>query len=387
MQIRPITGSERFESALISMTAFHGRTEDLEKMRSRKEEHPADDWGAFDEDGTLMAHLVCDHYTGNLGDKKVALQGIGAVSTLPEYRHGGGVRGLFDAVLPYSFARGEVLSLLYPFSHAFYRKFGYETAAYRWIFSFEPAMMRPFSCKERVKLWNPGDSIADIERIYAEFSAAYQLAFDRSGEDFCHGMLRGEWWKDRRFVYILGDTPCAYIVFEDVREGRDKIMKVSECAWSTPEGFRLALGFLNRFDRDYSRIILPMPTGLDLRVLALDPGQVDVVPDEFQMVRVVNVQKALECIAPPEASFTLLVSGDAQIAQNNGLWQVNQGAVCKIEGENADLEADIHGLSLLVSGSMGLREALLRGDVRLNGNARTLFDVFRAKPLYVGDHF
>ena len=55
MEIRKLTGKERFDANVISHVAFHMRMEDPEKIREWSEKQTVDDWGAFDEDGRLMA--------------------------------------------------------------------------------------------------------------------------------------------------------------------------------------------------------------------------------------------------------------------------------------------------------------------------------------------
>ena len=108
-------------AALIAAVAFHQRLEDPEKARLESEKETEQHWGAFHEDGTLMAHIINNQFTYFLDGKTVAGGGIGAVSTLPEYRNTGAVREIFQRLLPAAYADGEVISTLYPFSHAFYR--------------------------------------------------------------------------------------------------------------------------------------------------------------------------------------------------------------------------------------------------------------------------
>ena len=101
MNVRRLTQNEYFDSDTVSRLCFHSRTEideEAERVRPREER---EDWGAFDDDGTLMAHIINNHYEANLNGRLVRMGGIGAVSTLPEYRSGGAIRAIFDRLLPY----------------------------------------------------------------------------------------------------------------------------------------------------------------------------------------------------------------------------------------------------------------------------------------------
>ena len=83
-------------------------------------------WGALSEDGTLAAGLACYDFHAFLQGEAVSNGGIGGVVTHPAYRRQGAIREIFTELLRETRSNGEILSSLYPFSHAFYRKFGYE---------------------------------------------------------------------------------------------------------------------------------------------------------------------------------------------------------------------------------------------------------------------
>ena len=124
MEVRLLRPDEKFDARMISALAFHGRVEDLEKERADSEKDTAEDWGAFGADGRLAAHIIRNRYEYRLDGQWVKGSGIGAVSTLPEYRGRGAIRAIFGELLSRAYREGEVLSSLYPFNHAFYRKFG-----------------------------------------------------------------------------------------------------------------------------------------------------------------------------------------------------------------------------------------------------------------------
>ena len=100
MEVHKLTGGERFEADMISIVAFHMRLEDPEKRREESRKRTEEDWGAFSEDGKIMARIINNKYETWLDGQLVANGGIGAVSTLPEYRNTGAVREIFSRLLP-----------------------------------------------------------------------------------------------------------------------------------------------------------------------------------------------------------------------------------------------------------------------------------------------
>ena len=139
--VRRLTEQEHFESNMISHVAFHMRMEDPEKAREESQKLKTEDWGAFTDDGRIMARILNHRFESMLDGQAVANGGIGAVSTLPEYRNSGAIRAIFEKLIPEAYRNGEVFSTLYPFNHAFYRKFGYETVCWQHNYEFVPAVL------------------------------------------------------------------------------------------------------------------------------------------------------------------------------------------------------------------------------------------------------
>ena len=88
-------------------------------------------WGAFSEDGELMSSLSVTPFSIRFDGSACSMAGVGAVQTLPPYRRRGGVAACFQKALPSLYADGFTFSYLYPFSTAFYRRFGYESCVTR----------------------------------------------------------------------------------------------------------------------------------------------------------------------------------------------------------------------------------------------------------------
>ena len=391
MEVHKLTGGERFEADLISIVAFHMRLEDPEKRREESQKRTEEDWGAFSDDGKIMARIINNKYETWLDGQLVANGGIGAVSTLPEYRNTGAVREIFSRLLPEACRAGEVISTLYPFSHAFYRKFGYETVRWRNDYEFVPAVLGGYRFGGTAELWKSGDPVTEYTELYNRFAAGFNLAMRRDDAMMLEKHLKGEYYRDRKFAYLLreGGKPVAYLIFQDIRNDPAAILDVLDLAWDGREGLYAILGFLARFTADYGTIRMFLPASVELLSVIQSPRAYDIRQTARQdyMIRAVNVRKLLEVMRKPEScAFTLRVEGDAQIPENNGTWEV-QGNTVQAADREPDLTVSIQAIGQMAAGCVSLDEAMYRPDVSVHRNTETLRKVFVRKPILVEEHF
>ena len=389
MEVRLLKENEQIRAAEIAVISFHMRVENLESVENDWGQGTYLHWGAFDDDGTLMAHMLNNQYESWLDGTLVRNGGIGAVSTLPEYRTDGAVREIFRKLIPAAYADGEVISTLYPFSHAFYRKFGYETVCWKNVYEFSPAVLRGYVFGGKVRQWKTGDPVGEWTKLYNAFASSFNLAISR--DDARMGKhLEGVFYKDRKFGYMLWEDgrPVAYLIFQDIRHDPQAILEVQDLAWDGPAGFRAILGFLSRFSADYGTIRLFLPRNIELLSLIRSPLAYDIqkTTDQAYMIRVINAVKALEAIRKPEGcSFVIRIS-DEMIPENNGTWKVTAGGVSPTE-EEPDLCVSERALGQLVCGAVSLAEAEYREDTAVQKNREMLEKVFIRKPILVEDHF
>ena len=92
--------------------------------------------------GRLCSAMIQLDYGCHFGGQETKLLGIGGVVSDPAMRRNGGIRALFEEGLPRARREGYTFSALYPFSHVFYRKFGYELAQVSREAVLEPQALR-----------------------------------------------------------------------------------------------------------------------------------------------------------------------------------------------------------------------------------------------------
>ena len=391
MEVRKLTAKERFEANVISVVAFHMRMEDPEKTREESEKETVEDWGAFSEDGKIMARIINHRFEAEMDGQLIPSGGIGAVSTLPEYRNTGAVREIFNKLIPEAYRNGEVISTLYPFNHAFYRKFGYETVRWRNDYEFVPAVLSGYRFSGTAELWKPGDPVSEYTELYNRFARNFNLSIRRDDARMLDKHIKGEYYKDRKFCYLLKEEgkAVAYLIFQDIRHDPAAILSVEDLAWDGRAGLYAILGFLARFTADYGTIKMFLPSCLELLSVVRSPRAYDFQQTARQdyMIRAVNAKKLLETIKKPDDSrFVIRVEGDEQIAENNGTWEVS-GSGAEPTDKAPDLTVSVQALGQMAAGCVSLDEAMYRPDVTVAGNEETLRKVFTRKPVLVEDHF
>ncbi len=391
MKIKKLDKSELFEAFLISVYCFHIRLDDVEKKREEIENDKNDTWGAFNEDGKMIARITDFHFRFYLDGQTVTTGGIGGVATLPEYRNSGAVREIFNALLNDAYKKGEVISTLFPFKHEFYRKVGYDTVTFMNEYTLTPSALRDYRFDGDVKKWNTGDSVSDFLSIYNAFAPKFNLSMERSEEKMFEHLKAEKPYMDRRFSYVFKQNgkPVSYLIFTDIKNDPAAILQVEECAWTCRDGFNAVLGFLARFDADYGSIRLPLPKGIDLLRIIRSPRAYDIEKHTCQhfMVRVINAKKLLVAIRKPaDCDITIKVT-DEIIKENNRTYRIKDGKVTESKVSSADLDVNVRALGQMAVGAINFDEALLRPDVTINANEEELRRLFTEKNTFCWEHF
>ncbi|MDR0896648.1 MAG: GNAT family N-acetyltransferase [Oscillospiraceae bacterium] len=396
MPVRYLTPEDRMAYERIQSIAFvFSMDEKEEKAQIEKDPGaPVNRIGHFTEDGTLTACMALPEYTVYFDGHLVKMVGVGGVASLPEHRHGGAVRALFQASLRDMYKGGAVFSALYPFSHAFYRQFGYELSALAMQYEMPMEALKPFRCKADVRMLRAGDSADEVKALYAAYSPRHNLAACRTDADW-QSALPSDPLKVRAYPYLLSDEagPSAYLVI--VAEGAfpdEKCARVRELVFAHPQGLRDALGFLGRLSAQYGKTRIALPS--DVPLPALLAANYDIEPKirERPMARVINAAQALSLARYEEdTAFTLRVHDDG-IPENDAAFAVarqnGQTTVERLpEDSPADCEMDVRTLAPLLLGFLSFDEARYRPDLVAHANAESLRRAFGKKSVYLTEAF
>jgi predicted acetyltransferase len=270
--------------------------------------------------------------------------GVTAVASPPERRRRGHVGTLLDGMHDELRRRGVAFAALWPFSHPFYRRFGYGRTNDYVVHEFPPdALDAPAATPSEAGVVRrlSADDTDDVDALSAlhEKSATEPLALRRSADWWRLRVFRT--WTGERFVYGCEDDAGvlrSYLAYRfeepDGADGRQ--LAVDYWGATDEEGVRQLLAFLRNHDSQVAtvRLVAGDATLLD-RVV--DPGEVETRVKPGPMVRVVDVETALSGLATPAVDERVVLDvHDARHDWNDGAFEV--GAV---EGRTACRRVDI----------------------------------------------
>lgn len=338
--------------------------------------------------GVLPAQVRFDGHVVPMG-------GVGGVATLPQYRRQGAIRACMTAALGDLYQNGAVFSALYPFSRAYYRKFGYEDgpSVRTWTIPFD-ALRLP-ETGGSMELILPGDDLSCALAAYEVCASEWNLSV--APTRLFDGLNRENWMKDCRYLYVWRDddgVPAGVILFAK----RDGLMdcttsfSLANCLlFRDVRALSALLRFAKGFAADYSAIRFSVPQGVRVESL-IGEGNAARCAVEFNgMARLVNVRRALElCRVRGEGRAVISVS-DGMLPENGGVWQVDFSP----EGENRvartdtapDVELPVGALTQLLLGVRSADDLPMMPEVRVHNPAAPLERIFFAKPCRLLDLF
>lgn len=361
-------------------------------------------WGAFDK-GKLVAGTYEIDFLMRFDGHSAKMTGIGGVASLPESRGGGYMRRIFEKIIPESYENGFVFSNLAPFSHDFYRKFGYETACARKEITIDAKNFIPIKpYGEFINIIPSGDSsdavLKDLAHIHSTYISNINHAIHRDywqDNRAWKRFLKEEPWAKGTFLYLWRDengTGRSYIRFNDAMSDGEHNISVRELAFIDKKGLYGALGLIGGLSTQYKNFKWMMPAFIDAFDFIGDAWVVETKITPKDMTRVINVKTALELMRRPDGQgeYVVEVLDDKTISANNGKYLVEfgqEGSKVSITAKQPDIRCNVLALSQLVTGYRTLENALLsrRDGLEVCGNLETLNRVFTLRPQHVTEYF
>lgn len=398
MLARKITASERPDAELIQSIAFFYPFDpkEGEKAPDAPPKKPGiyDVWASFDDagrmTGTVVNHAFSTYYDGHI----VPSGGIGGVASLPEHRAQGGIREVLRAILKEDREKGVLFSLLFPFSHPFYRRFGYELCHEGRMLRFSVRALKEYRQDIAVRMHRQSEGDAPFRGVYDAYARQFCYALAREDGAWSR-MLRGTPEEAKAYRYLLSreGRDVAYCMLHTTRVTDYALMLwIDDWAYVDKAALYALLGFLYRFSAQCEKVCMEVPDGFEMGALLDEPYDVEQVAFRRSMARVLNVEEALKKMRHPaeEGAYTLSVE-DAFLPENTGVYRVSFGAgetrVCRAPGETPDASMHVQTLAQLCFGYMGFDMAAFKRDVETAGNLETLRRVFVRKPRFLSDRF
>jgi len=400
MEIRILKPEENLQYGLLSSVCFAMSPDDDYESKLKEPEKHSEGYenklGGFDEKGNIIAGLHIIPYSMQFDGHSVKMGGIQSVVTAPEARAGGVMGKVFTECLRIMKERGQIFSVLYPFSCAYYRKFGYEIA-YRHPnveIGIEPFSQNfPFP-QDSVRFWKKGDSTADMQTIYKEFQKSRNYAIDRDNASW-EKIIKDE--KDpyinKRYSYIHYDKqqkPDSYLRMRVETLGS---FHINELAWATKEGLYDMLGFIGGLRPQYNSMHWCVPMELDLQSLIPEARDVTFTNPQPVMTRIVDLPAVLKLLRPPAfgSGSVVIDVTDKSLPENSGkyaiFWENGKLSVERNAKQEPDMLTSIEAMAQMVTGYASPDTAEYRRDTTIHSKQEALALLFPKKKLYMWERF
>jgi len=360
--------------------------------RSMQDLHWDSQYAVFDDDdATMLATMTVVPWTASFDGHGVPMGGIGGVASLPQHRRGGAIRACFGAALRDMYDNGALLSYLYPFSTAFYRKFGYELGCDRVKWKLKLSGMPTPEVPGHWQLSEPDRPlIGDIRIINGRRESRYNCMVINGDTEYIY--LQDDPFVTKKYTYVYYDEesrPRAHITLVPGNGELD----CPRFVFNDREGFLGLLALLKRLSADHSHATLYLPDDLDLRGILPEWsfGNVQRTVEQRGMVRAVNVEGLLKLAQMRGGGrLRVAVKDDMQIDENNGCSEVDfaPGRENRVRRVDAapDIELTIRDFSRLIVGCCDL-DPEWQPEVKVNGPIEQATQVFYRKPTFISTFF
>jgi predicted acetyltransferase len=342
-EVRPLTPDDIPAYSAIAGYAFNGTPK---RIRVYLEPPFAGRMlGVFSE-GKLAAALMEFPFEVWLLGRLVEAVGVATIASAPETRRSGLVRELMTGHLRRLRDEGVGLSLLYPFSFAFYERLGWSLAAQRVKLRVPPAefaaygrrvgRMRQLIYAEK-GLFQPlggeteESAIATLDRVYEREAIRFNLAARRTEEYWRNRVLQVD--EGRRFAFVWEDDAGEVRghVISRVAEEKDMApLVVREIISTTPDGWRGLFFFLSCHESQHKHVRLVLPAGSPLLDLFGNPRLKESKVSPGVMARIVDVKGLLEARGGPGAAGSGGVDGRSAVDAGQGTASVPLGGSCLV---------------------------------------------------------
>ena len=403
MRLRLLEGADSASHKSLMVEAF------FRGERPADPQAPTDGWsrdltlsrtiGAVQNSGRVVAAVTVHPLRLSWGERGLACGGVADVACSADHRGTGLAGRLLTYALEEMRERGQILSGLFPFAYAFYRRHGWE-----WVGENRrttvPLRLLPASRQARcVRLY---DGLAGKERaqeVYGAFAARYRGMVLR---DECE---HPDFWA-RALDHNGGRTNYVQ-VYESPETGRaegflNMVFPASgDRAWitnfmaTTPRAYDGLIGLLHGYAAGGGIESIEYPAPID------DPMPLHAMHHELNvrltplfMGRVVDAVAAIQAIdAPASASGSLILGIRDETCQwNDGAFQIEiDGGKARAERSSADADVsmDIQALAQAFWGSPSLDRLRWAGrvDVRDEDAYALLSKLLPSTTCFLADHF
>lgn len=313
----------------------------------------------IEEDGEPRATATVLPLEVFVDGEAAPMGGVAAVTAHPAYRRRGYAGGLMRAALRGMRGRGTHLSMLWPFSHAFYRAYGWELAGESISYTFKPTDLPTSPEQKHVRAYREED-LPRMAEIFESGTRHYNLCVRRNEARWRQFLGREE---QEVAVYEREGSVEGYAIYNMSDWSHEsypyRTLNVSELAGETRESREAMISFMAAQDPLVFEIKYSTPRGEPLHPYLRSSHVKAAIEPEF-MLRLVDVEGALGFKALRGEPLVLEVSDDG-VPENAGEYTVGGGGVVRGAEAEERVSLDVRQLAQLYAGYLPARQLARHG--------------------------
>lgn len=346
----------------------------------------------------LIAAAVKNAFVIQFDGRKCEMLGIGGVVSDPEMRNMGVVRALLLHAFEDMKNNGQIISHMFPFKLAFYRKLGYEVCYSSIIWTIPAEYLPKGKYSGIVRYQGTEEQRLDIRKVYTQFADRYNLAVYKGEERWKRYYERCMPYTSKLFSYLhYTDGEADGFLSYKVKniDAEPMMIEVQNLYFHNASALRELLIYLGNLQDYANQMRIPMPEDISLTGLLEETcggyGARNVKREivEESATRIVDVRKVLEIARyRGEGSVDLRIH-DIYCPWNDTCFHIEFDTICKkiCEGTRYDAEMDINAFTVFILGSQAFENYEYLKNVNVYGNLENLKKVFYKKNIWCEERF
>ncbi|MHA1667479.1 MAG: GNAT family N-acetyltransferase [Candidatus Heimdallarchaeaceae archaeon] len=397
MEIREIKEEEIVKVANLAEICFHEETKE-KNIKIYKEQKDLFLVGLF-ENNNLLAVGGCYAFSIFIRGQVFSCSGIAHIMTDPIYRRQGYVKKILSFLLSQNYEEEKEISVLWPFNHSFYQKFGFESLSRYISYKYSPSEIRrdiKMSENLKVRLCKEEKDFDLLNQIAKDALNKYTRVIGKHDA----WILRGKAQKFLTYIFEKEGTGVGFVTlkFEKPKNKEwENNMRVIDFAYSDLLVKKSIFAFLRNFEADIDNLILDVPPEEEIFSYFTKIKSEHKYATWPSMVRIVNVSKVFSKLKFDTSINTILYANikDDILSPNNGTWifkikdgrcfPEKLGEINSIEKKNI-LDISIGQLSQLVAGYIHV-EKLFEIEGKEIPESWLLDNLFSPQPTMMGVWF
>lgn len=386
------------ESYLANMYAFRAGivgTEEDQQAYYNKCQH-TDNYAVYHE-GKLTNQVINLPYDASVYGVKMSMGGVADVLTIPTERGKGVIKQIYAELFADYYKNKTILSYLAPFSHRFYRNYGYASGIEDQFVTVSNTEIAKMPSEKAGSFYlidrkNEADQ-AKLKAIYAETNAVKHGAFIRP--DY--------WWE---FVFAYYPHRHYVIAYDELQQAVGYLMyeldavtetfSVRECGYKNAFGLRKVMTYLKNHTGTFPFFKIKSSPYNKWYLLLDEPATLKIETVPTLMIRIVLLEAFIEKFPFINDSLShrfVIEVEDQDCEWNRGKWLLDvasgKGKLSPAKQEEAvDIKGTIEVLTQLFFNVVSLDSLVTYGKIEASQESVNHFDrlIPKEKP-YAYDHF